>query len=110
MRILYPIDPIRPRFLIYDFGYSQLAKEWKSENEMWSPRGGAEDDWLRMDRYRVKLMLLLCGTAVEKSKWFASDRGKQLVRLWNTHPDDLTEEQKEPAWYKPEMDQTRAKL
>ena len=55
-------------------------------------------------------MLLLCGTAVEKSKWFASDRGKQLVRLWNTHPDDLTDEQKEPAWYKREMDQTRAKL
>ena len=110
MRLLYPIDPIRPRFLIYDFGYSQLAKDWDTKKELWGPDRGGEDDWLRMDRYRVKTMLEHCGKHIQEAKWFASERGKKLVRLWKTHPDDPSEEQKEPAWCKPEMDQVQAKL
>lgn len=110
MRVLYPVDPIRPRFLIFDFGYSQIASEWDTKKELWSPTRGGEDDWLRMDRYRVAAMLRECGEAVEKSPWLLTERGKQLVRLWKTHPDDLSEEQKEPAWYKPVLDQIQAKL
>ena len=104
IRLIEPIEVKRPSFVIFDFGWAQLAREWSTEKEHWGPDKGQEDHWLRMDRYRVKLMLRQFGKQFEESDWFASDRGRELVELWNIHPEELSEEQREPAWYSPEMD------
>lgn len=101
-----------PALLIFDFRRAQLAKECGMPR-----RSCGSDhtirrtiDFVRMDRYRMQTMLHDCGKAVEESGWFATGGGKRFLRFWRTYPEDLTEEQRKPAWYQPEMDLVKAKL
>ena len=89
-RLAYPLDPLNPCFVFFDFGLAVLAKDWRPSDE--SPFL-TETHWLEMDEKRLQMFFDAGGPsfAAGVKKWQASARGAKLLRRWKTHPEDLME-------------------
>jgi hypothetical protein len=107
IRLLYPLDPLRPNFVVFYFGYSILAKDFEINKAEWG-----EKHWLDMDERRIKWFFEECGSHFNKAakEWQKSPKGARLVRRWKTHPDDLAEGDPVHDWFQPMLQKVRAKL
>jgi hypothetical protein len=90
MRLLFPLDPADPQFVVFDLERAVHVDDWESA---WD-----EENWLAFDERLLEIFLTSCSLADAAKAWRASPKGAKLVRRRKTHPDDLSAEARVPNW------------